>query len=380
MLPPFVPPSARVSSEWLPSITKFVVDRSERAAQQYSPLADLATGPAVLDQELPSIDEFVLSRRAEPPAEETPAEPVHATANEPAPAAEVPSEPIWGSRLDRAAAVIAEPEGADEVEAVQHLEPESAAEPEHVAEAHVEEPERVSEPERISQPEHPAEPEHAEEPEHAGAPAAEPSAELAHTAARTIAAHRAAEEASAVPSAPMPLAIVNETVESVEAWTEAATSREPEPINQSIEWAEPASQATHAPEEVAAPATTTPRGEPIEAGSAVEVPAAAAAPESTQPVQDEWVAAERDAFNWQGIASLAAQPDEARRASEEWSSTEWERSGNSVNDHVAGLLVQVARQVRMGQLTVFGATRNMSTEAALAAVLSTLLAGPGASE
>ena len=57
MLPPFVPPSARVSTETLPLITAFVMDRTE---QSFDNSFDMSGGSeAVAVAALPSIDEFL---------------------------------------------------------------------------------------------------------------------------------------------------------------------------------------------------------------------------------------------------------------------------------------------------------------------------------
>jgi hypothetical protein len=85
------------------------------------------------------------------------------------------------------------------------------------------------------------------------------------------------------------------------------------------------------------------------------------------------VAEERDAFDWHAAANLAVPPAEAQRAADEWSSTEWNRSGGSIQDHIATLLVQLSRRVRSGELEVQG-SKQMGTEAALVAALSALLA------
>jgi len=58
MLPPFVPPAARVSSETLPLITEFVVDRIEHSFESSFNLS--GGSGAVATATLPSIDEFVL--------------------------------------------------------------------------------------------------------------------------------------------------------------------------------------------------------------------------------------------------------------------------------------------------------------------------------
>ena len=72
MLPPFVPPSARVAIENLPLITEFVVDRVERSFASSFSIGDTAEGGVAT---LPSIEEFVLEGvgegRAEPAAETT---------------------------------------------------------------------------------------------------------------------------------------------------------------------------------------------------------------------------------------------------------------------------------------------------------------------
>ncbi|MEO8944967.1 MAG: hypothetical protein ABI338_00610, partial [Gemmatimonadaceae bacterium] len=100
-----------------------------------------------------------------------------------------------------------------------------------------------------------------------------------------------------------------------------------------------------------------------------EAPAAQLSPEV-------WVAEERDAFDWHGVANLTVAPADAQRAADDWSTTEWERSSGSVQDHVAALVAQVARRVRNGELEILG-SKQMGTEAALVAVLSALLSEPG---
>ena len=57
MLPPFVPPAARVTTETLPSITEFVVDRVEQSFDSSFSLEGSADAGVAT---LPSIEEFVL--------------------------------------------------------------------------------------------------------------------------------------------------------------------------------------------------------------------------------------------------------------------------------------------------------------------------------
>lgn len=90
---------------------------------------------------------------------------------------------------------------------------------------------------------------------------------------------------------------------------------------------------------------------------------------------ETWVAEERDAFDWQGAATLAPAEDEERRAAADWSSTDWDHKGTSTQDYIVSLLAQVARRVRSGELHVHG-NRAMTAEAALAAVLAALLSAP----
>jgi hypothetical protein len=149
-------------------------------------------------------------------------------------------------------------------------------------------------------------------------------------------------------------AIVNEVVEPAEAWVASA----PEESAAELETVQELASET-------APSAATSQ----EAGGTAEPEAEPAA----QPAPEVWVAEERDAFDWHGVASLAVPPAEEQRAAEEWSSTEWERSGGSVQDHVAGLLAQVSRRIRSGELEVQG-SKQMGTEAALVAALGALLA------
>lgn len=134
-------------------------------------------------------------------------------------------------------------------------------------------------------------------------------------------------------------AVVNEVVEPADAWAASAASSRID----------------------SAPASTV--KEPVSAGTP--------APSTAAP--EVWVAEERDAFDWHAAANLAVPPAEAQRAADEWSSTEWNRSGGSIQDHIATLLVQLSRRVRSGELEVQG-SKQMGTEAALVAALSALLA------
>lgn len=273
MLPPFVPPSARVANAPLPMITEFVIDRVDHsreatlvATPEFTPQRER---PRAFGEELPSIDDFLWRPRL---ADEPDAlGPIGATAAQDGIPADLPQEhaPIPSGTL-----AFVEPELEDA---------------------------------------HPA-----------GVPAPIVNDEATEGAAWSAAAADAALEAREVGGAPP-------EVDEPSGEAEAALT--------------PASEVPHQP----------------------------VAPQGT----DSWVTEERDAFDWQGVASLAAGPDEERRAAEDWSSTQWEKSSpDAAQDHVAGLLSQVARRVRSGELTVQG-SRQMTPEAALAAVLAALLSDQG---
>jgi hypothetical protein len=136
-------------------------------------------------------------------------------------------------------------------------------------------------------------------------------------------------------------AVVNEIAEPTDAWAASAAAGGSEP----------------------------PPPEPAKASSE-EVSKPPAAPLTV--ASEVWVAEERDAFDWKGVANLAVPPAEAQRAAEEWSATEWDRSSGSLQDHVAGLLSQVSRRVRSGELEVQG-SKQMGPEAALVAALAAML-------
>jgi|GEM_PF-1134652 len=260
MLPPFVPPSARVATETLPSITEFVVDRVEHPFDSSFRIDGRPADGGVAT--LPSIDEFVLTAPASPDAAETfEGEFVQRTSRNP-----------WG-----------------EYEAQHAVSGAATAEPQPKSAA-----------------------------------ALEP--DLVPTERRT-------------PPSGSEDAIVNEVAEPVEAWAASA--------------ARASNVAPARPEAAPEPSAT---GAPV-------------APEV-------WVSEERDAFDWHGVANLAVPPAEEQRAAEEWSSTEWERSSGSVQDHVASLVAHIARRVRAGEIEVQG-SKQMGPEAALVAVLSALLAEPG---
>ncbi|MEO7103460.1 MAG: hypothetical protein ABI119_08985 [Gemmatimonadaceae bacterium] len=139
--------------------------------------------------------------------------------------------------------------------------------------------------------------------------------------------------------------IVNEIVDPADAWTASTVS-----VSVSVSVSSDA-----------APTET-----PTEEASEVAEATSTAAPEV-------WMAEERDAFDWHAAANLTVPPAEAQRAADEWSSTEWDRSDGSVQDHIATLLSQISRRVRSGELEVQG-SKQMGTEAALVAALSALLA------
>jgi hypothetical protein len=263
MLPPFVPPSARVATEILPSITEFVVDRVEHSFDSSFGMGGVEAGGVAT---LPSIDEFVRHDRTPGVGAET-------------------VEDEFVQRTSRS------PWGTYEA---QHA---------------------VS-----------------------GAPAAPtPSTPAASLEPDLVPVERR------TPPSGSEDAIVNEIAEPAEAW--AASAAGGSAVAGAIQESAPAP-------ETAQPATPTPIASEV------------------------WVAEERDAFDWHGVANLAVPPAEEQRAAEEWSSTEWERSSGSVQDHIASLVAQVARRVRSGELEVQG-SKQMGPEAALVAVLSALLAEPG---
>jgi hypothetical protein len=115
------------------------------------------------------------------------------------------------------------------------------------------------------------------------------------------------------------------------------------------------------------------------AADVVPEPAVVATAPIAEPEPTGWVDEERNAFDWQSVAQLAPAVDEERRAAEEWQRTEWDSPATTGAEHVASVLVQVARLVRSGELRV-DASRGMSTEAALAAVLAALLSDPDGSD
>lgn len=138
-------------------------------------------------------------------------------------------------------------------------------------------------------------------------------------------------------------AVVNETAGTADAWAATAGTGADEPPAEA--------EADSAPE------------------PAVESVHSAVSPEG-------WVSEERDAFDWQSVASLAVPPADEQRAAEEWSSTEWDRSSGSMQDHIAAQLAQVSRRVRSGELEVRG-SKQMGPEAALVAALAALLSEQG---
>ena len=265
MLPPFVPPTARVSNETLPLITEFVVDRVE---QSFESSFSLSGGSgAVATATLPSIDEFVRDELESAPDAED--EFMQRTSRSP-----------WGTYE-------AQHEAGGSQGVPLAATPAAALEPDLVP----------------------------------------------------IDDHRAPPSGSAD-------AIVNEIAEPAEAWAATAAGGSSEAT------AEAAAGTQHEPESNTPPAHTSPLPPEI------------------------WVAEERDAFDWQAVANLTVPPAEEQRAAEEWSSTEWDRSSGSMQDHIAAQLAQVSRRVRAGELEVRG-SKQMGPEAALVAALAALLSEQG---
>lgn len=103
------------------------------------------------------------------------------------------------------------------------------------------------------------------------------------------------------------------------------------------------------------------------------VPTSETEPEVAGAPEAKWIAEERNSFDWQSLANLAAaRQNEERRAEDDWATTTWDRKAQSESEQVAALLNQVVRRVRTGELKV-EATRGMSAESALAATLAALL-------
>lgn len=115
---------------------------------------------------------------------------------------------------------------------------------------------------------------------------------------------------------------------------------------------------------------------PLTTGSAApESPLTAVSAGAEEPAG--WVAEERDSFDWNAVAQLAAQAeplteDEAARAEAEWLATDWGAIDKSSNEQVASILMKLAKRIKAGQLEV-DVQKQATTEAALISVLSALL-------
>ena len=313
MLPPFVPPSARVPSESLPLITEFVI---ERGAHVSASAQAVATPPRPWtsedETELPSIEKFLMAR----------AESAH----------------IAGSNgATREARPAPEAESRAETEPV-------------VARTAVE-----SGPRPDDEPAGGITPEALEREEGEPVPPAETEIILPPISA----------DASEVKESTPPGARFND--ESADAQAEAPG------ITMSEAWAASAVSPAVAGEEAAERAQAADHVAPEhdEWGETPSEPVSGATP--AQPADTAWVSEERDAFDWNGVGTIAAGPDESRRAEEAWSGTEWEPRRNPEHEQVATALVQLARRVRAGEVKV-ELPANATVEASLAAVLAALLA------
>jgi hypothetical protein len=110
--------------------------------------------------------------------------------------------------------------------------------------------------------------------------------------------------------------------------------------------------------------------------SSMTISSSSISPSSSEEEHD-WVEEERDSFDWQSVATLAAPADDAERAAQEWMSTDWETPSTSPSEHVAATLMRLARRIRSGELKI-EAVPGKTPEAALAAVLAALLSDPDA--
>jgi len=315
MLPPFVPPSARVPSESLPLITEFVIERGAHVSAAAQAIATPPRAWTSEDQtELPSIEEFLMAR-----AESAPVAGGNGTqpeAQQPTPEAESP----------HAEAEAASTEGPVESGLRPDDEPASGITPDAL-EREEGEPVPPAETEIILSP--------------------------------------VSVDASEVKESTPPGARFNE--EAADAQAEAPG------ITMSEAWAASAVSPAVAGEEAAERAEAADHSGPEhdEWGEMSSEPAKGTAP--AQPADAAWVSEERDAFDWNGVGTIAAGPDETRRAEEAWSGTEWEPRRNPEHEQVATALVQLARRVRAGEVKV-ELPANATVEASLAAVLAALLA------
>lgn len=323
MLPPFVPPSARVPSESLPLITEFVI---ERGAHVSAAAQGVATPPRAWtsedETELPSIEEFLMAR----------------------------AESAAGS--SNGASAGAAPAASD-VES--HVEPAgAAAESEAMAGARPENEPAVG-----------ITPGELERDEGEPIPPAETEVILPAVSA----------DASEVKESAPPGARFNDEAGSAEAEAPGITVSEA--------WQASAVSPAVAGEEASARAHELEHGSPEHAETehaetehdewGDEAPASTGAAAASPAGDVAWVSEERDAFDWQGVSNIAAGPDETRRAEEAWSGTEWEPRRNPEHEQVATALVQLARRVRAGEVKV-ELPANATVEASLAAVLAALLA------
>lgn len=298
MLPPFVPPSARVPSESLPLITEFVIDRSEQASATATavapPEAEASTAPRTWTNEdvgaLPSIDEFLMERPAARHVEQS---------------AEAPAETAEAGRREA------------DTEAMRPADVPAAGIP--PAELEREEGEPI--------------------------PPAQSEIELPEISV----------DASEVKESVPPGARFND--EAADAQVEAPG------ITMGEAWEASAVSPAVAGEEMAHAAA-----EHDEWGPNADEDAG-----GTGKGDAEWVSQERDAYDWQSVGTIAAGPDEARRAAEAWEGTEWEPRRTPEQDQVATALVQLARRVRAGELRI-DVPANATVEASLAALLAALLA------
>jgi hypothetical protein len=111
------------------------------------------------------------------------------------------------------------------------------------------------------------------------------------------------------------------------------------------------------------------------------------APTKSAPTQgpgeidsEGWAAADWQSYDWSGLASLGAPEPEAAEAHASWLSTNWDsgrggRADSSMQlreEEVAAALVEIARRIRSGELSLHK-FRDSPPEAAIAAAFASLL-------
>jgi len=121
---------------------------------------------------------------------------------------------------------------------------------------------------------------------------------------------------------------------------------------------------------------------PVPQGDYTNMTGSAPTPEVGETDSEGWAAGDWQSYDWSRLASLGAPAPEAAEAHAAWTWTNWDAGRHSADtthlreDEVAAALVEIARRIRSGELSLHQ-FRGSPPEAAIAAAFASLLRNKG---